>query len=129
MWWHHNPLINKDDYNYYVRCIDRFKKLLQCEEPKLFTLVFMNKDNIEEDLKNKVIDFNTKFSKYTKNYKLLVIFHIKSKQSNHHIFTHNDNIDFLELHTLSTSDGVNFTNNTDNDYLNTIINETYTFDI
>jgi len=129
MWWHHNPLINKDDYNYYVRCIDRFKKLLQCEDPKLFTLVFMNKDNIEEDLKNKVIDFNTKFSKYTKNYKLLVIFHIKSKQSNHHIFTHNDNIDFLELHTLSTSDGVNFTNNTDNDYLNTIINETYTFDI
>ena len=129
MFYHHNPLDNKNDYNYYVRCVDRFKQLVQYEEHKLFIMIFVNLDNIEENHKNDIINFNNKFSKYTKNYTLLVIYHIKNKQNNYYTITHNDNIDFLELHTLSTSDGVNFTNNTDNDYLNTIINETYTFDI
>jgi len=38
-------------------------------------------------------------------------------------------IDFLELHTLSSSNGVNFTNTNDNDYLNNIINTTYNFNL
>lgn len=59
----------------------------------------------------------------------MVIFYIKNKQDNKHIFTHIDNIDFLELHTVSSSDGANFTNNHDNDYLNNIINKTYNFNI
>ena len=36
----------------------------------------MNK--VEETHKNDVINFNNKFSKYTKNYTLLVIYHIKN---------------------------------------------------
>jgi hypothetical protein len=126
---HHNPLNNENDYNYYVRCVNRFKLLLQYEQPKLFIMVFVNKSIVEEELKNNIINFNNKFSKYTKNYTLLVIFHINNKQNNHHTFTHHDNIDFLELHTLSSSDGIKFTNNNDNDYLNNIINKTYNFNI
>lgn len=126
---HHNPLSNQNDYNYYIRCVNRFKDLLQRKERKLFIMILVNHDNIEEKQKNTIIDFNNKFSKYTQNYTLLVIYHIKNKQKNHHIFTHSDNIDFLELHTLSSSNGVNFTNNQDNDYLNNIINTTYKFNI
>jgi hypothetical protein len=126
---HHNPLDNTDHYNYYIRCVNRFKQLLQFEEQKLFIMIFTNMDNIEENLKNDIINFNNKFSKYTKNYTLLVIFHIKNKENNHHMFTHNDNIYFLELHTLSSSNGVSFTNNEDDDYLNNIIKSTYNFNI
>ena len=46
-------------------------------------------------IKNKMIEFNNKFSKYTSNYTLLVIFHIPNKEQNHNIFTYNDNINFL----------------------------------
>lgn len=126
---HHNPLNNDNDYNYYIRCVNRFKQLLRYEEHKLFIMIFINMDSIEENLKNDIINFNNKFNRYTKNYKLLVIFNMKNKQNNYHIFTHNDNIDFLELHTLSSSNGTSFINKYDNDYLNNIINKTYNFNI
>jgi hypothetical protein len=129
MFFHHNPLNNENDYNYYTRCVNRFKKLLQNEEHKLFIMIFVNIENIEENVKNDIINFNNKFQKYTKNYTLLCIFHIPNKQCNHHNFTHIYNIDFLELHTLSMSNGVNFNNDDDNGYLNDIINNNYTFNI
>ena len=125
---HHDPR-NEKDYNYYVRCVDRFKNLLQKQQHKLFIMIFVNMNNIDEYIKNKIIDFNNKFSKYTSNYTLLVIFHIPNKQQNHNIFTYNDNINFLELHTLSVSKGVEFSNNNDNIYLDNIINSKYNFNL
>ena len=124
---HHNPLINTDHYNYYVRCVDRFKNLIQKQEHKLFIMIITNMNNIDENTKNNIIDFNNKFSKYTSNYTLLVIFHIPNKEQNHHIFTYNDNIQFLELHTLSVSGGIDFNNNNDNIYLDNIIKSKYNF--
>ena len=128
---HHNPLINIDHYNYYVRCVDRFKNLLQKEEHKLFIMIIVNNmNNIDdENIKKEIIEFNNKFSKYTFNYTLLIILHIPSKEQNHHIFTYNDNIHFLELHTLSCSNGVEFNNYNDNVYLDNIINSKYNFNI
>ena len=123
---HFNPLINNDHYNYYKRCVDRFLKLLQKQENKLFIMFFINNRN---EPKNKIIDFNNKFSKYTSNYTLLVIFHIPNQEQNHHIFTYNDNVHFLELHTLSLSNGVQFYNEDDNVYLDNIINSKYSFDM
>ena len=126
---HHNPLINIDNYNYYVRCVDRFKNLLQKQYHKLFIMIFVNMNNINENIKNNIIDFNNKFSRYTSNYTLLVIFHIPNKQQNHNIFTYNDNIHFLELHTLSCSNGVEFSNHNDNIYLDNIIKSMYNFNL
>jgi hypothetical protein len=126
---HRNPLINIDDYNYYVRCVDRFKNLLQKHEHKLFIMTFINMNNVDENNKNQIIQFNNELSKYTCNYTLLVIFDIHNKQSNYHLFTYNDNIHFLELHTLSSSNGSEFINNSDNIYLDNIINSTYNFNI
>ena len=126
---HHNPLNNENDYNYYIRCVNRFKQLLQYQEHKLFIMIFVNMNNIKEELKNKIIDFNNKFSNYTKNYTLLVILHINNKTKNYHQFTNYNNIDFLELHTISNSNGVRFLNDTDDIYLNNIINKKYKFNI
>ena len=92
-------------------------------------MTFVNMNNIDENIKNKIIDFNNKFSKYTSNYTLLVIFHIPNKEQNHNIFTYNDNINFLELHTLSRSNGSYFINEIDNIYLDNIINSKYKFNL
>jgi len=126
---HHNPLKDINDYNYFIRCVNRFIELLQNKENKLFVIMFVNKDNIKENSKKNIINFNNKFSKYTSNYKLLVIFNIHKKLANNHIFTYHENIDFLELHTLSSSNGSYFDNNQDNKYLNDIINKTYKFNV
>ena len=126
---HFNPLNNINDHNYYVRCVDRFKKLLKNTEHKLFIMMFINMNNINNFNKNNIIYFNNALSTYTNNYKLLVIINIHNKENNYYNFTHNENIDFLELHTLSTSNGATFQNNIDNTYLNNILLNTYTFDI
>ncbi len=123
---HHNPLTNVDHYNYYVRCVDRFKNLLQKQEHKLFFMIFSNRiDNIDNNFINNITDFNNKLSNYTSNYTLLVVYHIGNKENNHHVFTYIDNIHLLEIHTLSDSGGVNFHNNDDNIYLDDIIKSKY----
>ena len=66
------------------------------------------------------------FLKHTSNYTLLIIFHTQGKEQNHNI-TYVDNIHFLELHALSKSNGVQFINNEDNNYLDNIITKTYNF--
>ena len=125
MWWHHNPLINVNNYNYYVRCVDRFRDLLKKQEHKLFITIYVNlSDNYD---KNTIINFNNKLSKYTSNYTLLFISHIPDKEQNKHEFTYHDNIHFLELHTLSQSNGVNFSNDDDNIYLDNIIKSNYNY--
>jgi hypothetical protein len=125
---HHNPLINIEDYNYYVRCVNRFKGLLQKKEHKLFIAIFANV-SINDNHKNSVIDFNNKFSKYTSNYTMLIIFNTPNKQQNNHTFTYDNNIHFLELHTLSNSNGLEFNNNNDNIYLDNILKSKYKFKI
>uniref|UniRef100_A0A6C0FAU7 Uncharacterized protein n=1 Tax=viral metagenome TaxID=1070528 RepID=A0A6C0FAU7_9ZZZZ len=131
MFAHHNPLINADHYNYYVRCVNRFKELLQKQEHKLFTMIFVNEEHNSHDVnfKKNIIDFNCKFSKYTSNYTLLVIINYPNNETNHHTFTYTDNIHFLNLYTLSLSDGSNFCNINDNIYLDNIIKKNYNFNI
>ena len=125
MYRHHNPQRNKEDYNYYVRCVNRFRDLLRNDGHKLFIMMFVNQNSISDTIKNNILDFNSKFGKYTQNYTLLVIIHYPNKQQHQHIFTYNDNIHFLELYTLSVSNGVEFINNGDNIYLDGIIKSQY----
>jgi hypothetical protein len=42
-------------------------------------MFFRNINVVEDIIVNKLIDFNNKFSKYTKNYILLIIFHLPNK--------------------------------------------------
>ena len=66
-------------YQYVIRCVDRFKQLLQYPEHKLFIIMV---SDIDKNAKNNIIEFNKQFSLYTKNYTLLVI--------NHHIVNKNN---------------------------------------
>lgn len=144
MFYHHNPLRYKDDYNYYCRCIKRFKDLLQLSEHKLFIMIFVNGEYNShlDSFPKEIVEFNTRFSKHTSNYTLLVIIHHPNKQQNSHTFTtyknndidskketddNNNSIHLLELHTLSVSNGVEFVNKNDNVYLDNILKMHYNF--
>lgn len=131
MWRHHNSLKNIDHYNYYVRCVDRFRSLLKKQEHKLFVMMLINKnsDDFNDDFKNKIIDFDNKFSKHTNNYTLLVICHMPNQQQTQHTFMYCNNVHFLELHTLSISTGLKFENCNDNIYLDNIIKSNYVLNI
>ena len=125
MFFHHDPLGNAEHYEYFVRCVDRFKNLLNQTEHKLFTMLFINMEKKDDKFKENIIDFNNKFSRHTSNYTLLVILHVPNKKDNYHEFTYDNNIHFLELHTLSSSNGLKFNIDKDNEYLNNVIKQTY----
>jgi hypothetical protein len=137
MFKHHNPLTNENDYNYFIRCINRFNRLLDDTNHKLFIMIFINMNNMNKlnninninNLKNNIIEFNNKLSNYTTNYTLLVIFHINKHESQFYNFTINNNIDFLELHTISNSNGLQFANDDDNNFLDTILKSKYKFNL
>ena len=118
---HHNPF-NHYDYDYFTRCVERFKQLLKSREPKLFIIMYVNMNKDERD---EVIKFNRTLSQYTSNYRLFVINHQKNS-ARHHYFDYIGNIDFLYLYTLSNSDGKEFENVEDNLYLDRIIQSKYT---
>uniref|UniRef100_A0A6C0EQK8 Papain-like cysteine peptidase n=1 Tax=viral metagenome TaxID=1070528 RepID=A0A6C0EQK8_9ZZZZ len=130
MFFHHNLLTNEDDYNYFTRCVNRFKKLLKYQGHKLFIMTFVNPENggYSEDLKNDIFDFNTRLSKYTNDYTILVILHFPHNTNNYNI-TKNESVHFLELYTNSESNGSVFTNENDNMYLDSIIKEHYKFNL
>jgi len=136
---HKNPR-QKDDYEYYERCVARFKKLLSSDERKLFIMMFSpeitmhpkylykmldkQEDNasIINNIKSRCIKFNNGFSKYTDNYKLLIIINLKTpldkdgggRRLN---IERNDTIDFLTIYTENPSSGVQFADNWNADNL------------
>ncbi|SCA59059.1 hypothetical protein AB751O23_CO_00050, partial [Chlamydiales bacterium SCGC AB-751-O23] len=96
---------------------------------KLFIIMFDNYLHPQERHEDNLIEFNNSLSKHTNNYTLLVINHLKHREKQKHIFTKVNNIDFLELHTLSWSTGSSFANKKDDDYLNDILTSKYKFDL
>jgi hypothetical protein len=118
---HHNPL--DKDYDYFVRCVERFRSLLKSKKYKIFIMMYVNMDNSKEEI-NKTIEFNNSFSKYTSNYILLIIYHMPNN-IRHHYFDYKDNIHILYLYTTSSSDGKEFLNKEDNLYLDNIMKSNY----
>jgi len=129
MWWHHNPLSNEAHYSYFVRCVDRFKKLLKLEEEKMFVLTFVNGEHgsYEDNFNERIIEFNKNLQKFTQNFTLLVITNKVVENEFGHTFEYKDNIHFLKLNTSSKSNGGQFLNDGDNTYLDNLLREKYTF--
>lgn len=126
---HRNPLLSQDDYNYYERCVERFRRLLRCNGGhKLFVTTVINMDKVTDSDRIAAIEFNNRLSKHAKNYTLLVVLNVINQPSNWHEYTRYNNIDFLEVHTVSASKGVRFDDPRDNAYLSTAIANKYNFD-
>lgn len=136
---HKNPK-NKYDYDYYERCITRFRKMIKSSEKKLFIHMYTpqntthpmdvynmlnvnTKEQIINELKNRGRNLNNILSKHTNNYTLLVIINFANNNEQSFVIEFDTNISFITINTLSSSNGVEFGNNCDNLYLSGIIRE------
>ena len=130
MFWHHNPLTNTNNYNYFVRCVSRFKQMLLSNEEKLFIYLVKDVKEINESLfKTEMELLNEKLKQHTTNFKLLSIIIYPNKEKNNYTFNTTDNIDFLCIDTLSESNGKECINNNDNKYISIILNVKYKFEL
>lgn len=112
------------DYNYYVRCVERFRNILKAEESKLFMIIYNNLHNLTQDMKNDILELNDHLSKKTTNYKILVI-NINHASNQMYNFTSESNVDFLEVYLFSHTNGVYFENVIDNIFIRKVIKEKY----
>ncbi len=119
---HHDPLANEEHYAYYQRCVKRFKDLLASSEEKTFLLFYRNKS---EDYKNYLAEATSLcnfLSKYTTNFNFLCIYHNPTGKQGHKILK-SKNLKFVHLRTNSVTTGTEFIDESDNVYLNNILNE------
>jgi hypothetical protein len=124
---HHNPMIEKD-YQYFKRGISRFRKLLKSDAFCVFLHIVVNSEPINQTFKDKIIKFNNFFKTKANNYALICIVQSVGKKQEYH-FDAVDNIHFIDLTTISNSNGKEFIMNDDNIFLDKLLNDVYTFDI
>jgi len=132
MFHHHNPITVPHHYEYFIRCVDRFRNILNNINNKLFVITIVNGEHgvgnrITRSFKDEIIDFNNRLKNYTQIYILLVIIHYNNSSTNNYNIEVIDNIHFLEVSTLSKSTGTSFENENDNIYLDKVIYDNYGF--
>ena len=133
MFQHRNPYGKEEDYQYYVRCVERFRKLLNTSESKLFTMVFINycKSKISE-LKKNIIKFNIYLRNYTTNYNLCIIIQMVDLKNYHRFSVENITDDIQLLYVYTKGDYKLWgkgKNRCDTDYVNKVFTDLYKFDL
>jgi hypothetical protein len=129
MFGHHDPRRKEEDYKYYERCVWRFRQLLSSPNPKLFIMIFANKNAKDiEAFQTSALKVNEELKKNTTHFNLLAIFQIQDTCRKHELIT-TDTLDFCILYTRSKSTGTGFASHEDDKYLNTIIKKKYAFTI
>lgn len=120
---HRNPLTNNEHYEYYERCVARFKQLLASPEEKTF--VMFQSPTESEDITNgimKSLKLSEFLKDHTTNFTLLVIHYVLDNHQSHQLIK-GENLKFINLRTLSETIGGGFQNTRDDEYLNNIFNE------
>ena len=120
---HRDPR-TQEDYDYYLRCADRFRKLLISPKLKIFYIVTYNHENDSkiEQFKNDVLELGGELAKHTTNFRLISVFH-KTKQNEHYYQGWNltNHVGLYVVNTITPSGGVRFGNPSDDAYFEDIL--------
>lgn len=119
---HHNPLEKEEDYAYIQRCVNRFRELLASPEEKTFLLFFKSKYGDYTDWLKEATTLCNFLGRYTTNFNVLCIYHNPIGKQRHNIFK-SKNLKFVQLQTISNTNGTFFEEHSDNEYLNRILHE------
>jgi len=120
--YHENFFNHKDprqklDYDYYVRCVDRFREFIKIEDKKLFICSYKNLGNkMDDSLMSDIFELNKVLSEITQNYHLLCHINYPNNKYLKHEITEMDNITFFELYTKQDNHGLGYGYDEDNDY-------------
>ena len=129
---HHNPKDNEEHYDYFTRCVSRFRALLATDASKLFVMTFPNLDNDAgsvASIKAQVTRLTVYLSSKTRNFRLFVVCHVPRCDALGASVADVSNVRFVTLRTTSVSDGVALTDPRENSTLQRILLDSYTFEV
>jgi len=116
---HRDPLTVGEDYNYYIRSVDRFKNLLASDEDKLFIKTYVNKD-LDVSYLDDALSLTEFLESHTTNYRMIVIKHSVTGTQSFKAEEHK-NLTYVEITSIVESDGGTFHNFTDKSFFKSLI--------
>ena len=127
----HHYLLDDDTYNYFVRCVKRFRLLTKKKENKLFIVSFLNRTEkiSKEELESDIMNLYKKLESITTNFNLLVVYHRNGHNMRSEIVEINENIKMIEIFTQEISNGTDIKNEVENKFYNDCIFKLYDFKI
>lgn len=128
----HHCILKDKHYEYFVRCVRRFRTLMKTNNNKLFVISFVNKkENITDNIQKQLNDLYMTLHKITNNFDLLIIWHTVGNKLKSNVLEDKNlqNLKFLNIMTTSNSDGSQIKDERENKFYNKCIFELYDFKI
>ena len=129
---HHNILLD-EDYNYFCRCVDRFRKLMKKDKKKLFIICNENNTSpeINARLNQKLYKLYETIKLKTKNFEFLVIYHIIGNKTDSQVIDDLklNNFKIIKITTKNRSKGVRIRDRFENKFWNKCISDLYDYNI
>jgi hypothetical protein len=118
---HHDLAQDEKDYEYFVRCVDRFRELIKSDERKLFIYFSRNRQYSEnESALIEFLEFMKFLDENVTNYNMIFIHHSIGTLT--HSVVSLNRLKFINL-SASRSDGLQFIEDEHNVYLDKIIKD------
>lgn len=108
---HRDPLGIQEDYEYYVRCVDRFKNILSSEEEKVFIKTY-SRQGLDESMLEDATSLADFLGTYTTNYKVIAVKQSLTGTQSINVH-HHKNLVYIEITTIGDTDGGEFYNEHD----------------
>jgi hypothetical protein len=113
--YHENFFNHKDprldgDYDYYVRCVDRFRDFMKKDDKKLFLCFFKNEKEMTTEMIDEVLELNKVLSEKTTNHHLMVHINFPYKVTEKPIISidQKDNLTIFQMHSLMDNHGLGY---------------------
>ena len=116
----HHDMRKIDNYNYLLRCVKRFQKLCEIKEPKVFLITIIDIQLMKKIHEN-MANLKNILNKKTTNFRIICFVFIHNKRANNHYMEINDNIHIIYIDITSSSNGITFKDDNDNQYVDNIL--------
>jgi hypothetical protein len=129
---HHIPNIKDEDYMYFVRCVQRFRKLLLSDSNKLFVIIYPNCSSNPEEIetnKKSILELNEFLLTKTKNMYVFAIYHMPNQAEYKEVIEDMNNIKYIQLFTKHPSDGTCLIDKNENKLLQELLLNSYKFQV
>ena len=127
----HHYILEDKQYEYFVRCVNRFRELTKFNDNKLFIISFVNnKQDITKNLQKQLNDLYTTLQKITNNFDLLVVWHTVVNELKSNVIEDKElnNLKYINI-TINKSSGTKIKDKKENEFYNRCIFELYDFQI
>lgn len=128
----HHYILEDKQYEYFVRCVNRFRELTKINDNKLFIISFMNeKQDITKNLQKQLNDLYTTLQKITNNFDLLVVWHTCGTELKSNVIEDKElnNLKYINITTINRNNGRKIKDKKENKFYNRCIFELYNFQI